>query len=66
MQYIVICLRDRTKENPATYVQPSRKRFVDEDAALDYMQMIAPSRLPAAVKVPDVTLDEKGYPKFNA
>ena len=65
MQYIVICLKDKTEDHPATYVQVTRKRFTDQDNALDYTKMIASSRTPVVVLVPDVEVNEKGYPVFQ-
>jgi hypothetical protein len=65
MQYIVICLKDKTEQHPATYVQTTRKRFADEDEALDYMKVIAPSRMPVVVPVPEVELDERRYPVYR-
>lgn len=62
MQYIVICLKDKTEQHPATYVQPSRKRYTKEEDAIDRTKSIAPSRNPVVVEVPEIELDEKGYP----
>ena len=60
-QYIVICLKDFTQEDPCTYVQTTRKRFSKEGAE-HYMKAIAPSRKPIAVPVPYVRLDKKNNP----
>jgi len=60
-QYIIICLKDKTFEDPATYVQGTRKRFTKEEAE-DHIKLIAPSRNPVIVQVPSVKLDENDYP----
>ena len=65
MQYIIIFLDDKTEQHPATYVQGSRKRWTDEDEALDHMRVIAPGRLPVLVPVPEVEIDESGYPIYQ-
>ena len=65
MQYVVICLRDRELEHPATYVQVIRRRFTQEDAEI-YIRTIAKSRLPVIVLVPSVLVNTMGYPVFNA
>ena len=62
-QYIVICLDDKTEENPSTYIQATRKRFTYQEA-LEYMFHIAPSRQARIVPVENVPLDENGYPIF--
>ncbi len=63
-QYIVICLKDKTKEDPATYVQVTRKRFSYDDAIKYANNTIAPSRDACVVKVKSVELDEFEYPLF--
>ena len=60
-QYIVICLKDKTTENPATYTQTTRKRM-NYDEAIHYAKAISPERLPLLVAVPWVETDENGYP----
>jgi len=65
MQYIVICLKDKTEQDPATYVQVTRKRFEYEEA-LKYASGVAPSRLAIVVPVPNAELNKKGYPIYNA
>jgi len=60
-QHIVICLKDSTERDTATYVQVTRKRFTYM-GALEYVQGVASSRHPRVVPVPDVTVDAKGYP----
>jgi hypothetical protein len=60
-QHIIICLKDQTPENPATYVQATRRRFSLKDAK-ERIKSIAPSRLPIIVPVPFVKLDENNYP----
>ena len=60
-QYIVICLKDSTEEDPATYVQTTRRRFGYEDAK-EYIKGISPERKPVIVVVPYIDLNEKNYP----
>jgi len=60
-QHIVICLKDFTEEDPATYVQATRKRFSYQNA-IEYASSIAPSRCPRIVPVPYVRLNKKNYP----
>jgi len=62
MQYIVICLDDHIASYHNQYVQATGKRFLDEEEAIDYMKRFALSRNPVVVPVPEVELDEKGYP----
>jgi len=63
-QYIVICLKDFTADDPATYVQASRRRFSNQEAII-YAQDVAPSRDPRVVSVAYVRVDKKGYPIKN-
>ena len=60
-QFIVICLKDKTEQNPATYVQATRRRFSYDDA-MKRAQGISPERKPLVVAVPWVETDEYGYP----
>jgi hypothetical protein len=62
-QYIVICLKDKTKKDPATYVQTTRKRF-SYDEAIKYANTVAPSRDACVVKVKPVKLSGHKYPLF--
>ena len=60
-QYIVICLKDFTEEDPASYVQATRKRF-SYQGAMEYAFNIAQSRDPHIVPVAYVRLDKNHYP----
>ena len=60
-QHIVICVKDFTEEDPATYVQATRKRFTFQ-GAIKYASTIAPSRHPRIVPVPYARLDKNNYP----
>ena len=60
---IILCLKDRTKEDPATYVQPTRKRFTYREAK-HRIEAIAKSRNPVIVKVPYVEVNDEGYPVY--
>ena len=60
-QYIVICLKDFTQEDPSTYVQTTRKRFTYEEA-IEYASQIPDSRDAHIVPVNYVRVDKKKYP----
>jgi len=60
-QYIVICLKDTTERDVATYVQVTRRRFSYQQA-IEYMPAIAPSRHPRMVAVPAVKINKERYP----
>lgn len=66
MQYIIICIKDYHPEDDPkdskTYVQCSRKRYLDYNAAAYRASAIASSRNAVVVTVPDVRIDEDGYP----
>ncbi len=62
-QYIVICLKDKTKKDPATYVQTTRKRF-SYDEAIKYAYGVNFSRNACVVNVKSVKLDKHSYPLF--
>jgi hypothetical protein len=65
MQYIIVCLRDRSPEHPSTYVQATRRRFIEECNAYKYSNMFSKERSPIILEVPEVKLDEDGYPIFT-
>ena len=62
--FIIICLKDSTPEDPATYVQTTRKRFTYDDA-MARTKSYAPSRYPLVVAVPWVELNKNDYPIYN-
>ena len=66
MQYIIICIKDSDPngdpKDRKTYIQCSRKRYLDYDAAAYRASAIAHSRNAVVVPVPDVMIDEDGYP----
>lgn len=63
-QHIVICLRDRSLYHPATYVQVTRRRFKKEDAEV-YIRTVSKERKPVIVPVPNVMVNQMGYPIFD-
>lgn len=65
-QYIIICLEDTNIDGDfPKYVQPTRKRFNSQKEAEQRMAVIAPSRLPVAVEVEGVEVNEEEYPINN-
>jgi hypothetical protein len=63
-QYVIFCLKDSDSDpkDNFTYVQATRKRFIDEESAKYRMGNIAVSRFPFVAKVPAVDIDADGYP----
>ena len=62
--FIIICLKYSTPEDPATYVQSTRRRFTYDDA-WNRAKSYSPSRHPLVVAVPWVELDENDYPVYK-
>ena len=65
MQYIIVCLKDSSPEHPSTYVQATRRRFIEENNAYKYSNIFSKDRNPIVLEVPEVDIDEDGYPIYK-
>ena len=61
-QYIIICLKNKTEFHQATYVQPTRERFLTRKSAKLTAQALDQARDAIIIPVAPVEIDKNNYP----